>query len=248
MFHRNASELSFNYPQPDETAVLAKVKGKVEEEKPHHYTCIKTGEAHALFLKNLNVDLKKGDELGVFAKGLCVGTAKYRGELNDPLIIWSAVPEYDLVGANDGDKLQVRLWRSMSEEIEILAIEGDVVFSSDRVFSLIEISTSMRVDGVNLVSDLVPTEMGLRQNYPNPFNPTTTIELSLSEDADVNLMIYNIRGEIVKRLITGRYSAGIYRIEWDGRNENGLQVASGIYLYRIEAGSFIETRKMIFTK
>jgi flagellar hook assembly protein FlgD len=95
---------------------------------------------------------------------------------------------------------------------------------------------------------MIPKEMGLRQNYPNPFNPTTTIEISLNKDTDISLMIYNIRGEVVKQLASGSYSSGRYLVEWDGRNENGIQVASGIYIYRLQAGAFVVNRKMIISK
>jgi flagellar hook assembly protein FlgD len=62
------------------------------------------------------------------------------------------------------------------------------------------------------------------------------------------LIIYNIRGEVVNRLVSGRYSAGRYQVEWDGLNEHGLKVASSIYIYRMQAGSYIKSRKMIYSK
>jgi hypothetical protein len=248
LYHRNAEQLSFTYPEPVEGAPLAKLGETMAEEIPNHYTCIKTGEPHALFLKNINVELAEGDEFGVFADGKCVGSMRYVGDLNDPLIIWQVLPDYNLAGVKDGDKLEVRLWRHNSEMIEILKPEGDIKFSKDRIFSLIKISSGMKTDGLNLVSDIIPKEMGLRQNYPNPFNPTTTIEISLNKDTDVSLMIYNIRGEVVRRLVSGHYAAGRYQVEWDGRNEHGQQVASSIYLYRIQAESYVKTKKMIFAK
>jgi hypothetical protein len=248
LYHRHAEELSFYYPEAGGGAALAKAGANIEKEIPLHYTCLKTGAPHALFLKNLNVQLAEGDEFGVFAEGKCVGSNKYVDNLDDPLIIWQAVPDYDLSGIKDGDILEIRLWRQKSETIEILELDGDVIFSRERVFSLVKISSGMKSDGLNLVSDIIPKEMGLRQNYPNPFNPTTTIEISLNKDADVSLVIYNIRGEVVRRLISGYYPAGKYTVQWDSRNEHGQKVASGIYIYSMQAGAFVENRKMIFSK
>jgi hypothetical protein len=248
LYHSNTAELSFIYPEAAGAATLAKVPDNVDKETPLHYTSTKTGEAHAMFLKNMNVQLEEGDEFGVFADGVCVGSKRYINDLNDPLIIWCAIPDYDLVGVNDGDNLEVRLWKNRTETIEILELDGDIVFNKERAFSLIKIGSGMKSDGVQLVSDMIPTEMGLRQNYPNPFNPTTTISFNLSNASDVNLLIYNIQGKMVKQLVSGYYSAGIYNVDWNGKNENGLQVATGIYLYIIKAGSYYEMKKMIFAK
>jgi hypothetical protein len=248
LYHYNSEELSFNYPEAGGGAAFAKTRDMVKKDIPIHYTCIKTGEPHALFLKNLNMNLEDGDEFGVFADGKCVGSKRYVDDLNDPLIIWKALPDYDLDGVKEGDHLEVRLWRNNKEIIEIFKLEGDTKFSEKRIFSVIKISTGMKTDGLNLVSDIIPKEMGLRQNYPNPFNPTTTIEISLNKNSNIDLLVYNIRGEVVKRLVSGYYPAGRYLVEWDSKNDHGLQVASGIYFYRMQADAFVEIKKMIFSK
>jgi hypothetical protein len=83
----------------------------------------------------------------------------------------------------------------------------------------------------------------LSQNYPNPFNPSTTIEFDLPEACEVSLKIFNILGEEVATLMSDRLSAGSYSYEW-----NAGRLASGVYLYRLEAEGFVETRKMILMK
>ncbi len=93
----------------------------------------------------------------------------------------------------------------------------------------------------------LPTGFELSQNYPNPFNPTTTIEMSLPIATDWSLAIYNINGSLVKRF-TGESEAGVLKVEWDGTNAGGSQVASGVYMYRFEAGNFSDTKKMILLK
>ena len=88
----------------------------------------------------------------------------------------------------------------------------------------------------------------LHQNYPNPFNPNTTIEFAVTEKSDVKLTIYNVLGEQVRALVSSSVLPGTYRVEWDGKNEAGQAVASGVYLYRLTAGNFAQTKKMMLMK
>ena len=99
----------------------------------------------------------------------------------------------------------------------------------------------------------IPEVSSLLQNYPNPFNPETWIPYGLSEDAQVTIEIYNTTGEIVRRLVIGHKAAGLYystdrAAYWDGQNQSGEQVASGVYFYRIVAGQYDQTRKMVILK
>ncbi len=94
----------------------------------------------------------------------------------------------------------------------------------------------------------VPMEYALTQNYPNPFNPTTQIQFSIPERADVTLTIYDITGREVTQLVNESLGTGTYTATWDGRNANGQLVSSGVYLYRIQAGYFVQTKRMVFVK
>jgi len=94
----------------------------------------------------------------------------------------------------------------------------------------------------------VPTEYVLEQNYPNPFNPSTTISFALPEAGNVNLAIYDINGQLVKTLVSGSMPAGRHSVVWDGTGTNGLRVASGMYLYRLEANGFLAQKKLVLTK
>jgi hypothetical protein len=93
----------------------------------------------------------------------------------------------------------------------------------------------------------LPTEFALSQNYPNPFNPTTSFRLSLPEESDYSIRIFNVAGQLVKSW-DGHESAGVYTITWDGRNNQNTQVASGVYFYTAEANGRTETRKMLMLK
>ncbi len=96
--------------------------------------------------------------------------------------------------------------------------------------------------------ELVPTDFTLSQNYPNPFNPTTTIRFGLPKAAQVELAIYNIVGQKVKLLVRGDYQAGHHEAEWQGADDEGRPVASGVYFYRLTSEGVNETRKMLLLK
>jgi hypothetical protein len=89
----------------------------------------------------------------------------------------------------------------------------------------------------------IPENLILHQNYPNPANPSTTIEFDLPKTSEVSLKVFNILGEEVATLVSDRLSAGSYSFEWDASN-----LASGVYLYHLQAEGFVKTRKMILMK
>lgn len=91
---------------------------------------------------------------------------------------------------------------------------------------------------------VIPAEYGLEQNHPNPFNPETAIRYHLPKDAVIELAIYNLVGQHVTTLVSGTQTAGIHTVTWNGRNDLGQDVPSGIYVYRIQAGDFTASRKL----
>ena len=104
-----------------------------------------------------------------------------------------------------------------------------------------------------LLASLKPKQTALLANYPNPFNPETWIPYQLATPVDVTVTIYDINGSIVRTLILGHQSAGVYHSQeraayWDGRNAQGEPVASGVYFYTLTAGEFSATRKMLIRK
>lgn len=94
----------------------------------------------------------------------------------------------------------------------------------------------------------VPKEFALRQNHPNPFNPTTAISYELPNAAHVKISVYNALGMKVATLVDGEQNAGYQSVTWNGKDDAGVSVASGIYLYKMDAGSMSFTRKMILMK
>ena len=94
----------------------------------------------------------------------------------------------------------------------------------------------------------LPSTFTLKQNYPNPFNPTTTIKYTLPKAFHVELSIYNTLGQKVRTLVKKQQFAGHYQVQWDGRDDKGKPVGSGMYLYRLQSGDYVEIKKMILLK
>jgi len=94
----------------------------------------------------------------------------------------------------------------------------------------------------------LPTEFGLSQNVPNPFNPSTIVEYALPKDAQVNLSVYNVLGQHVTTLVNEMQRAGRQTVTWDGTDASGVSVASGVYFYKLRAGDYSNTKKMLLLK
>jgi len=95
---------------------------------------------------------------------------------------------------------------------------------------------------------LLPKEYSLSQNYPNPFNPITVINFALPQASEVNIEVFNILGRRVTTLIDRHMEAGYHSVKWDGVNSEGTSVATGVYFYRIQAGDFTKSKKMVLLK
>jgi len=133
-------------------------------------------------------------------------------------------------------------------EARMVLIDGDYVYMVEHggVCILEVVASPMGVD--DLLADLLPDQITLHQNYPNPFNPSTTIEYSLSVRSEVTISIFNCLGQKVKTFCGGVKSAGDYQLEWDGRTDQGAQLATGVYFYRLRAGDQVESKKMLLLK
>jgi MAM domain-containing protein meprin/A5/mu/flagellar hook capping protein FlgD/HYDIN/CFA65/VesB family protein/BACON domain-containing protein len=123
------------------------------------------------------------------------------------------------------------------------------VTSNDPVNPVENVHLSLDViSGIGDFTEALPTKYALHQNFPNPFNPSTTIKYDLKVKTDVMLTIYNVLGQKVRTLVQTNQAAGFKNVVWNGLNEIGEQVATGVYIYRIEADGFVKSRKMVFMK
>ncbi len=102
--------------------------------------------------------------------------------------------------------------------------------------------------GIGDTPTALPTEIALMQNYPNPFNPETNIEFRLPSATNVTLEVYNLLGQKVKTLVSDYREAGYHTVRWNGTNDSGDLVPSGVYFYRMTAGDFVKTNKMIMLR
>ncbi|HWA06684.1 MAG TPA: FlgD immunoglobulin-like domain containing protein, partial [Ignavibacteria bacterium] len=97
-------------------------------------------------------------------------------------------------------------------------------------------------------TNTIPSKYSLAQNFPNPFNPSTLINYSIRENGSVKLEVYNVLGEKIKTLINEYQNSGHKSVVWDGTNDNGYKVASGLYIYKFVAGNYTNIKKMILIK
>ncbi|HEU4365188.1 MAG TPA: FlgD immunoglobulin-like domain containing protein, partial [Candidatus Krumholzibacteria bacterium] len=133
---------------------------------------------------------------------------------------------------------------------EVRLVDRDVEMGSAYVYRL------EGEDGVvnETMAVVVPvTRAKLGQNYPNPFNPETRIEYWVAGGTDgsrsaVSLVIYDVRGARVRTLVSGEKASGRYAVNWDGRNDHGAPVSSGVYFYRMTARGFEDSRRMVLLK
>jgi len=144
-------------------------------------------------------------------------------------------PMQDIIGGNNGT-LTNAWWAAVASGYETYADNGAWIFSVD-------ITNALSIDDISM-----PMEYALHQNYPNPFNPITTIRYDLPEAGYVNVVIYDMMGHQIKQLISGTEDAGRKSVVWDSTNDYGKPVSAGVYMYRIQTGEYIQTKKMVLLK
>ena len=150
--------------------------------------------------------------------------------------------DIDGEAANDWSGTSVSM-NSAGDRVAIGALLNDGTANTAghvRVYSLAELFIDSQ--------QLLPDKFTLDQNYPNPFNPITTLRYELPENGLVNITIYDMVGRQVKTLVNQRQDAGYRSIIWDATNDNGKPVSAGIYLYQIQAGGNMQTKKMVLLK
>ena len=151
-----------------------------------------------------------------------------------------------------------------ADEIEVLMNSGDLEEGTYDAYIVVSTYFSEHVIAVQMVVDdgvgiadggAIPDVFALHQNFPNPFNPVTALPYDVPEIADVKIDIYNLLGQKVRSLVTGEHEPGFYRATWNGKNDRGALVTTGVYIYQITARSnatgevaFTETRKLVLMK
>jgi hypothetical protein len=201
-------------------------------------------------LPEYTVGIQNGDG----TDGLTI--AHNEGYLKDSLAVlisrhsWLSVePAGGLIVSNDYMDLNLTVRTNnfpLGEFYAAVQIESN---DPDEHLVVVPIHLSVGVTGLESV-DLhnLPTTIQLSPNYPNPFNPSTTIEYAIPAEMNVELVVYNMLGQKLKVLHSGTQKAGYHRLQWDGTNEYGSSMASGIYIYRLKTEEKVLIRKMILMK
>ena len=152
---------------------------------------------------------------------------------------------------------QTLIPQGLSEVMQIPALLSSKATDADIKLTNVTLSnpSAAKIETEAPPETILPETFKLEQNYPNPFNPSTTIAYSIGQDADggktqdVRLDVFNILGQRVKTLVAGSKAPGEYTVQWDGHDSNGNEVATGIYLYRLQVGATKrDTKKMILLK
>jgi len=115
-------------------------------------------------------------------------------------------------------------------------------------FGFWQVGVTSPTDVQEIPTEQLPSTFSLLQNYPNPFNPSTVIEFTVPQRGHVEITVYNLLGQRVNTLVDEPLPPGVYRTVWYGRDESGHYVATGIYFYRLLAGDFVATKKMVLLK
>ena len=151
--------------------------------------------------------------------------------------------------------LYYAMLESDSIAFDMSGISGTIVDSvSNRIysqvahFSTLAITEAMDVTAIEHDKTILISGYKLDANYPNPFNPSTTINFNVPNAGEVSMMIYDLQGRLIKAWTKSASDAGQYSVVWNGRNSFGRKVSSGIYIYRMKAGKFSESRKMLLLK
>jgi len=181
-----------------------------------------------------------------------VGDAVMLGSMTTPEPFFIAPMGGDLINSFD-----FNLQPGMSLEMDISffpnmqegEFSGTLIINTDDPTNMV---TEIPLHGTSATvandDQVVPFVTALKSNYPNPFNPITTIEYSIKDSAPVSIEVYNILGQRIRTLVNEPKKAGNYSVTWNGTDNNGRAVASGIYFYRMQSGKFTSTKKMIMLK
>jgi hypothetical protein len=145
-----------------------------------------------------------------------------------------------------GEGALVKL-RAKGDDLSSIKIRQAILVDVDARRLDVEISKDLKSE-LAKPSESKPECFSLSQNYPNPFNPQTRISYSLPQDAHVCLSVYNILGQKVKILLDKHQSAGVQTVSWNGTDDKGNQVSSGVYFYKLSAGEFSDMKKMLLVK
>ncbi len=217
-------------------------KQEISEVKaPVHFVAKQNSDNSAVISISATVTnglLNEGDEICAIDKyENIVGSAVYTGG-NTGFAVWGKSALSDHFGMDEGDEYNIKVWKADTDEVITLK---DIKIGQGS--STYAVNAASVITGAANIESVIPVEFELSQNYPNPFNPSTTIRFALPTDSNVKLTIYNMLGEQVEIVMDEFKQAGYHTVKF-----NASQLATGVYIYQLNAGEFNMVKKMSLIK
>ena len=223
------------------------------------FTALQTGQPWA------GCESQHGSDIGTFSLDATNSTVKimvYKTVISDvglKFVIPSSGSLGEIKVANTVTNAWEELTFDFSSHIglpEAIGIDQIVVFpdfdlggrTQDNIIYFDNISFYSNSVGIDNRNETFPQGFALEQNFPNPFNPVTTLRYDLPENSYVNVTVYDMLGRQVRTLVNTTQDAGFRSVIWNATNDYGKPVSAGIYLYQIQAGEFVQTKKMVLLK
>ncbi len=223
------------------------------------FTALQTGQPWA------GCESQHGSDIGTFSLDATNSTVKimvYKTVISDVGLKF-VIPSSGSLGEIKVSNTVTNEWEELTFDFsshiglpEAIGIDQIVVFpdfdlggrTQDNIIYFDNISFYSNSVGVDNRSETFPQGFVLEQNFPNPFNPSTTLRYELPEDGLVNVTIYDMMGRQVSTLVSNHQTAGYKSIQWNATNDFGKPVSAGVYLYQIQAGEFVQIKKMVLLK
>ena len=223
------------------------------------FTALQTGQPWA------GCESLHGSDIGTFSLDATNSTVKimvYKTVISDVGLKF-VIPSSGSLGEIKVSNTVTNEWEELTFDFsshiglpEAIGIDQIVVFpdfdlggrTQDNIIYFDNISFYSNSVGIDNRSETFPQGFVLEQNFPNPFNPSTTLRYELPEDGLVNVTIYDMMGRQVSTLLSSHQTAGYKSIQWNATNDFGKPVSAGVYLYQIQAGEFVQTKKMVLLK
>ena len=140
-------------------------------------------------------------------------------------------------------------WSASQRDLFVLDQDGNLIHHQNITSGIPNDLEEIIISNLSTnATSFVAKSFRLNQNYPNPFNPTTTIPFDIVNSDQVRLIIYNVKGEIVRTLLNSNLNPGSYEVRWNGRSDSGIDISAGMYFIELKGTSFRETSKMIYLK
>ena len=194
-------------------------------------------------LSKSNLDLKNGDEIGIFDGNSCVGNFVYDG--SNIIGLSAGMGDSSLIsGFTPGDTIKFQVWRSsdqvMLKNITAIFLNNSACIFASKGTAIVELQSQVATS-----EPVIKREALEIKNYPNPFVDYTTFEFSLDENINVSLEIFDMQGKKVNEITKRNYESGVHTVTWDGTNQNGQKVNPGMYIYYYTAGNSTTSKKII---